>query len=91
MSFISYGGILFAIFVLVVYQLMPGRRSQNGFLLCCSIYFYATSNVIFTGLLLGTIAVGFVFGILIERRRNEGLSGKPAVTLAIIILLMTLL
>jgi len=90
MSFNSYGGVLFALFVLVGYQLMRGHRAQNGFLLCCSIYFYATSSIIFTGLLVGTIAVGFIFGILTERRQAAGKCAKAVVSIAIVILLVTL-
>ncbi|MFT5210348.1 MAG: alginate O-acetyltransferase complex protein AlgI [Flavobacterium sp.] len=90
MSFNSYGGILFALFVLVGYNLIRGHRAQNGFLLCCSIYFYATSNAIFTGLLLGTVLVGYLSGIIIERKNQKGENAKLYVTASIVILLITL-
>lgn len=90
MSFNSYGGILFVALVLVVYHLIRGRRSQNVFLLAASFYFYATSSLIFTSLLLGTIYIGYTSGLLIQSRREQGYRSPIHLVFAISMLLIVL-
>jgi len=90
MSFNSHGGILFAIFVLVLYNFIKGHKFQNLFLLVASFYFYATSSPIFTSLLLATIYIGYSSGILIEAQKREGKPSHIHMTLAITALLLML-
>lgn len=90
MSFNSYGGILFVALVLVVYHLIRGRRHQNIFLLAASLYFYATSSLIFTSLLLGTIYIGYTSGLLIQARKDNGERSRTHLALAITMLLIVL-
>jgi len=90
MSFNSYGGILFVVAVLIVYHLVRRHRWQNIFLLAASFYFYATSSLIFTSLLLGTIYVGYTSGLLIGARRKEGKRSRLHLTFAISLLLLVL-
>ncbi|NNC37500.1 MAG: MBOAT family protein [Hyphomonadaceae bacterium] len=87
MSFNSYGGIIFAILVLCGYHLIRRHDRQNIFLLLVSIYFYATSSILFTGLLISTIYVGFSAGQIIESVRNTGRSVRTITAFAIILLL----
>lgn len=90
MSFNSYGGILFAVFVFVAYRFIKVHKWQNIFLLCASLYFYATSSLVFTSLLLGTIYIGFSAGILIDMQQREGKSTRLHMVLAISALLIML-
>ena len=90
MSFNSYGGILFVVFVLVVYQLLHHRKAQNIFLLGASVYFYATSSILFTTLLFATIYIGYTSGLLIQSRRAKGLKSGVHVAAAISMLLLML-
>lgn len=90
MSFNSYGGILFVFAVLVIYHLLPGRKTQNVFLLGASIYFYATSSVLFTSLLIATAYIGYTAGLLIGNVRAQGKSAKVDLGFSIVMLLMML-
>lgn len=90
MSFNSYGGILFVVIVLLVYHLLRRHRWQNVFLVGASLYFYATSSILFTSLLLLTIYIGYTSGLLIQARRNAGLGSRVHLIASISMLLLML-
>ena len=90
MSFNSYGGICFALAVLLIYQVIKGHRNQNIFLLCASIYFYATSSILFSSLLLATIYIGFTSGLIIKHTHEKGKSTRLHVALSIVALIIML-
>ncbi|MDA9263417.1 MBOAT family protein [Saprospiraceae bacterium] len=90
MSFNSFGGIWFSLAVLLVYQLIKGHKNQNIFLLCASLYFYATSSILFSSLLFATIYIGFTSGLIINHALEKGKSARLHVTMSIIAQIITL-
>lgn len=87
MSFNSYGGIFFSLVILIVYNLLSERKRQNIFLLGASFYFYATSSILFSSLLILTIYIGFFAGQLIQSRRESKKNTKLYLWVSIITLL----
>lgn len=56
--------------VLLVYFISP-HSLKNAVLLIASLVFYAWGEPLYVFLLIGTIAVGYVFGLLIDRFRGD--------------------
>ncbi len=67
--------------VLVVYFLVPGSL-KNFWLLIASLFFYAWGEPKCVFLMLGTIALNYVFGILIEKAQNK-LAKKVCLTISV--------
>ena len=55
--------------VLIAYYLVPGSV-KNMVLLLASLVFYGWGEPVYVFLMLGTIGLGYVFGILIEKFRD---------------------
>jgi len=58
--------------------LLAGRSVRNLVLLVASLIFYAWGENIFVLLMLFSITANYVFGLLIDRARKDGKSGKSA-------------
>lgn len=70
--------------VLIAYYLAP-KSVKNGVLLLASLVFYAWGEPSFAFLMLATIGLGYVFGILIEKFKQEKYEGKPWSKIALIV------
>ncbi len=64
--------------VLLAAYLVTGKRLKNPLLLGASLCFYAWGEAFFVLVMLASIAVNYVFGILIDSRR-----GKPVATVVV--------
>ena len=90
MSFNTAGGILFALSVVIVSFLIRGRKQQNALFLIASLYFYATSSLVYLSLLLLVIGIGYLSGLLLkpgaisEGKRKEVLFVSIGLTLGIL-------
>jgi len=62
--------------VLIAYYLAP-KPVKNGVLLLASLVFYGWGEPAFVFLMIATIALGYVFGILIEKFKAEKYREKP--------------
>lgn len=85
MSFNSFLGLFFAAGVIAIAWSLP-RGWRNGFLLVASLIFYAYGDPLYTVLLLGVVAIGFVAGLLIETYERR----KTVLAIAVILLLAIL-
>ena len=65
--------------------------ARNIFLLLCSMVFYAWGGIIQLGLFVGTILFNFLFGILIERAKNNRQKGGAKALLALSVTVNALL
>ncbi len=62
--------------ILIAYYLVP-KPVKNGVLLLASLVFYGWGEPSFVFLMMATIALGYVFGILIEKFQQEKWKEKP--------------
>ena len=62
--------------VLIAYYLAP-KSVKNGVLLLASLVFYGWGEPAFVFLMMATIAIGYVFGIIIEKFKQEKYREKP--------------
>ena len=62
--------------VLIAYYLAP-KPVKNGVLLLASLVFYGWGEPAFVFLMMATIGLGYVFGILIEKFKQEKFKEKP--------------
>ena len=69
---------------LALYYLAP-RRFRNTVLLLVSLVFYGWGEPIYLLLMLFTIALNYLGGLRIARRRAEGRSAKPALIWAAVL------
>jgi alginate O-acetyltransferase complex protein AlgI len=68
-----------------------GRRWRNGVLLLVSLLFYAWGETGYVLLMLVSVLANWLFGLLIEREKARGKSGKGALAAGIIVNLLPLL
>jgi alginate O-acetyltransferase complex protein AlgI len=66
MEIISWQFASFSLIALAIYHLLP-RRGQNFWLLVCSIYFAASWQVLFAGILLLSIMINYTIGWLVAK------------------------
>ena len=59
--------------VLILYHLTRSIRVRNGILLAASLLFYAWGEPVYVLLLLGIVALNYLFGRILERHRNRWL------------------
>ncbi len=66
------------------YIVFRGRRqAQNGFLLVCSLFFYAWGDPRYLPVMLLSIAMNYTFGLLVSQARQRGRPASRPVTLAV--------
>jgi alginate O-acetyltransferase complex protein AlgI len=65
---------LFLPVVLGVYFLIPGIALRNLFLLVASLFFYAWGELQFTLIMVGSIALNYCFGLVIEKYHGQRLA-----------------
>ncbi len=70
--------------VLIAYYLAP-KSVKNGVLLLASLVFYGWGEPSFVFLMMATIGLGYGFGILIEKFKQEKYKGKPWAKLCMIL------
>ncbi|MCI5221361.1 MAG: MBOAT family protein [Candidatus Electrothrix sp. AR4] len=80
---------LFLPIVLLAY-FIAGRKMRNIILLVASLLFYAWGETVYVLLMLCSILVNYSFGILIDRARQQGRSGKTSLVCAVTINLLLL-
>jgi alginate O-acetyltransferase complex protein AlgI len=68
MLFTTFEFLAFLVATLAVYWLLPGRRSQNGFLLAGSLLFYSWGEPRLVVLIVICALTGFLCGLAIDRR-----------------------
>ena len=69
---------------LLLYYLCP-RRWRNALLFAVSLVFYGWGEPVYLGLMLFTIALNYLAGLIIERRRSRGRSPRAALAAAIVL------
>ena len=69
---------------LLLYCLCP-RRWRNALLFAVSLVFYGWGEPVYLGLMLFTIALNYLAGLIIERRRSRGGSPRAALAAAIVL------
>lgn len=76
---------LFAFLPIVfsLYFLLPGIRGRNALLLIASLVFYAWGEPLYVLLLLSSIALNFVLGLVVARRRKNKKSERSPLAWAI--------
>ncbi len=70
MQFGSVEYLLFLALSSVIYFALPGVKSRTIWLLAVSYFFYATISASWTVVLLGVTAIGYLFGLLLERAEH---------------------
>jgi alginate O-acetyltransferase complex protein AlgI len=63
---------LFLPIVLLVYALLRKTSLRNGFLLLASLFFYAWGELSFLWVMLASIALNYIFAIVIDDAKTEG-------------------
>lgn len=63
---------LFLPIVLLVYALLRKTSFRNGFLLLASLFFYAWGELSFLWVMLASIALNYIFAIVIDDAKTEG-------------------
>ena len=71
--------------VLLVYYVAPGRKAKNIILTIVSLLFYFWGENKMIVVLLGSVAINYLSGLLIERTRHLRFGGRPALTLGVIL------
>ena len=68
--------------VLLLYYICSfSRRLQNGILLISSLFFYAWGEVKFVFIMILSICINYIFGLIIDRFRNDKKKSYTAITL----------
>lgn len=57
--------------LLLYYISLFSRKLQNGILLVASLFFYAWGEIEFVFIMIGSIIVNYVFGLLVDKFRND--------------------
>ncbi len=63
--------------VLLAYLVMPRTAARNGLLLCASLFFYAWGETLYLGVLIGSIALNYGFGLWVAATRSGGRGPLP--------------
>lgn len=58
--------------VYIVYRLLPGIRSRNGWLALASLVFYSFGQPVYLPLLLASVGMNYLFGLLMMSRAGRG-------------------
>jgi alginate O-acetyltransferase complex protein AlgI len=69
-------------FVLLMYYIVP-RKAKNWVLLFASLAFYAEGEKFFTIVMLGSIAMNYVFGLWVHRRKQKELGLRLPLTISV--------
>lgn len=86
---LQFGSVEYLIFLTcaaVVYFALPGVKSRTLWLLAASYFFYATLSASWTVVLLGVTAVGYVFGLLLDRSEHAAGHKIPSRTRGVLVL-----
>lgn len=74
---------LFLPLTLIAY-LLVGRRLRNLLLLLASLFFYLWGENIYVLVMLSSITLNYIFGLLIDRSKKRGESGKRAMVAGVV-------
>ena len=72
------------IVILVYYVLKKSRLLQNIFLLLASLFFYAWGEPVFVLVMIGSIIVNWLFGLLIDKKREKVRAAKTLLILDVV-------
>ena len=75
---------------IILYAIAP-KKLKNAVLVIVSLVFYAWGEPKYVFLMLGTVAAGYVFGLLIEHIKNKDRSSKAVFILSVSFVLASLL